>query len=68
MRQGMSYQMLQQQMRFNQFLNVFCRFVFRVGIPGHGGEYQVQEGFGWTNGVALYLLKKYGQQLNIKSC
>jgi alpha,alpha-trehalase len=40
----------------------------RVGIPGHGGEYQVQEGFGWTNGVALYLLKKYGQQLNIKSC
>jgi alpha,alpha-trehalase len=20
-------------------------------LPGHGGEYAVQEGFGWTNGV-----------------
>ena len=27
--------------------------------PG-GGEYEVQEGFGWTNGVTLALLKRYG--------
>jgi len=29
------------------------------GKPGSGGEYDVQEGFGWTNGVALSLLAKY---------
>ena len=23
------------------------------GVPGHGGEYTVQSGFGWTNGVVL---------------
>jgi len=30
-----------------------------IGQEGHGGEYPVQDGFGWTNGVALYLLNKY---------
>eukprot|EP00092_Neocalanus_flemingeri_P028461 GFUD01030905.1.p1 GENE.GFUD01030905.1~~GFUD01030905.1.p1 ORF type:complete len:578 (+),score=170.64 GFUD01030905.1:384-2117(+) len=29
------------------------------GKPGGGGEYDVQEGFGWTNGVTLSLLAKY---------
>merc|ERR1712008_369322 len=29
------------------------------GRPGGGGEYGVQEGFGWTNGVALSLLSRY---------
>ncbi|XP_062995099.1 trehalase [Elgaria multicarinata webbii] len=33
------------------------------GKPGAGGEYQVQEGFGWTNGVALQLLHLYGERL-----
>lgn len=33
------------------------------GKPGGGGEYEVQEGFGWTNGVALQLLELYGNQL-----
>ncbi|XP_028722233.2 trehalase isoform X1 [Peromyscus leucopus] len=33
------------------------------GHPGGGGEYEVQEGFGWTNGVALVLLDRYGDQL-----
>uniref|UniRef100_A0A670Y5I1 Trehalase n=1 Tax=Pseudonaja textilis TaxID=8673 RepID=A0A670Y5I1_PSETE len=33
------------------------------GKPGGGGEYPVQEGFGWTNGVALQLLDLYGEQL-----
>ncbi|XP_066495279.1 trehalase [Tiliqua scincoides] len=33
------------------------------GAPGSGGEYQVQEGFGWTNGVALQLLDLYGNRL-----
>ncbi|XP_008573156.1 PREDICTED: trehalase [Galeopterus variegatus] len=34
------------------------------GQPGCGGEYEVQEGFGWTNGVALMLLDRYGDRLS----
>lgn len=33
------------------------------GQPGGGGEYEVQEGFGWTNGMALMLLDRYGDRL-----
>ncbi|KAM9801217.1 trehalase [Neosynchiropus ocellatus] len=33
------------------------------GKPGGGGEYDVQLGFGWTNGVALQLLDRYGASL-----
>ncbi|KAL0626897.1 Trehalase [Plecturocebus cupreus] len=33
------------------------------GQPGGGGEYEVQEGFGWTNGVVLMLLDRYGDRL-----
>ena len=33
------------------------------GKAGHGGEYDVQEGFGWTNGVILDFLAKYGHEL-----
>ena len=33
-------------------------------MPGHAGEYIVQEGFGWTNGVILYLLSEYGDIIN----
>ena len=29
---------------------------YEVGVGGGGGEYVPQVGFGWTNGVALYLL------------
>nr|AHM26076.2 trehalase [Anisakis simplex] len=32
------------------------------GVAG-GGEYEVQEGFGWTNGVILDLLMTYGPEL-----
>jgi len=31
---------------------------------GHGGEYDVQEGFGWTNGVALNFLSIYSNELS----
>ncbi|CAD6186271.1 unnamed protein product [Caenorhabditis auriculariae] len=31
---------------------------------GGGGEYEVQTGFGWTNGVILDLLDKYGDQFS----
>lgn len=33
--------------------------VNRVGLPGGGGEYAVQTGFGWTNGVVLTLLSRF---------
>ncbi|KAE9553179.1 hypothetical protein FO519_003618 [Halicephalobus sp. NKZ332] len=31
---------------------------------GGGGEYEIQEGFGWTNGVILDLLLNYSQDLS----
>ncbi|MFH4982066.1 hypothetical protein AB6A40_008775, partial [Gnathostoma spinigerum] len=31
---------------------------------GSGGEYEVQTGFGWTNGVILDLLDKYGDKMS----
>lgn len=31
----------------------------RAGRPGGGGEYEVVEGFGWTNGVALFFLHEF---------
>lgn len=34
-----------------------------VGGHGGGGEYEVQLGFGWTNGVIMELLDRYGGQL-----
>lgn len=33
------------------------------GHQGSGGEYIVQDGFGWTNGVALELLQRYGKEM-----
>lgn len=32
---------------------------------GSGGEYEVQKGFGWTNGVILDLLEKYGSKISV---
>lgn len=37
------------------------------GGGGGGGEYEVQLGFGWTNGVIMELLQKYGERLTVKS-
>lgn len=33
------------------------------GVSGSGGEYEVQKGFGWSNGVILDLLSRYGVTL-----
>ena len=41
--------------------------VTEYGKAGHGGEYDVQEGFGWTNGVILDFLAKYGHDLTAPS-
>ncbi|XP_068236189.1 trehalase-like [Palaemon carinicauda] len=37
--------------------------VERLGLPGGGGEYDVQLGFGWSNGVAMRLLAIFGDRL-----
>lgn len=34
--------------------------VIDTGLEAGGGEYAGQDGFGWTNGVLLALIKKYG--------
>jgi len=39
-----------------------------VGESGHGGEYNVQEGFGWTNGVILRVLMEFGDTLGSPKC
>jgi len=35
---------------------------FELGYGDGAGEYIPQVGFGWTNGVALDLLRKYGAE------
>lgn len=36
------------------------------GGHGSGGEYEIQEGFGWTNGVIMDLLWRYSAFLTIE--
>ncbi|TRY64287.1 hypothetical protein TCAL_10817 [Tigriopus californicus] len=35
----------------------------RPGVAGGGGEYEVQKGFGWTNGVLVDFIAIYGDDL-----
>jgi alpha,alpha-trehalase len=37
--------------------------VIDTALEAGGGEYPGQDGFGWTNGVLLALIKKYGRQI-----
>ena len=39
-----------------------------VDSSGSGGEYTVQAGFGWTNGVLLWVAANYGQVLVAPQC
>lgn len=34
-----------------------------MGGHGGGGEYEIQLGFGWSNGVIMDLLNKYGDKV-----
>lgn len=34
--------------------------VVNLQLKAGGGEYASQDGFGWTNGVLISLMKKYG--------
>ena len=39
-----------------------------MGKIGHGGEYDPQEGFGWTNGIMISILSEYGSVLELPDC
>ncbi|CAG8730434.1 15925_t:CDS:2, partial [Gigaspora rosea] len=40
----------------------------KAGVSGTGGEYQVQIGFGWTNGILLWICSKLGDKLEVPKC
>ncbi|KAG8522211.1 Trehalase, partial [Galemys pyrenaicus] len=42
---------------------MYEKYDINKGQPGGGGEYEVQTGFGWTNGVVMILLDLYGDRL-----
>ncbi|CAH1797539.1 unnamed protein product [Owenia fusiformis] len=39
--------------------NMYEKYDVTMGEAGSGGEYDVQTGFGWSNGVVMMLLDKY---------
>ncbi|PSN69524.1 trehalose [Corynespora cassiicola Philippines] len=39
-----------------------------INAAGGGGEYEVVEGFGWTNGVLIWAVDSFGQQLQTPDC
>ena len=48
---------------------MFEKFSIRdVDSAGRGGEYTVQTGFGWTNGVVLWIASMFGDQLVAPVC
>ncbi|OJA18271.1 hypothetical protein AZE42_04995 [Rhizopogon vesiculosus] len=49
--------------------NMYEKFSnLNVDSSGSGGEYTVQAGFGWTNGVLLWVASTYGEQLVAPQC
>ncbi|KAF8636039.1 hypothetical protein AX15_000196 [Amanita polypyramis BW_CC] len=49
--------------------NMFEKFsIINVDSAGSGGEYTVQAGFGWTNGVVLWTASRYGGILVTPQC
>jgi len=47
---------------FEKFSNL------EIDSAGRGGEYTVQAGFGWTNGVVLWIAQTYGHALVAPQC
>lgn len=49
--------------------NMYEKFsILNVDSSGSGGEYTVQAGFGWTNGVLLWVAANYGHLLVAPEC
>jgi len=47
---------------FEKFSNL------EIDSAGRGGEYTVQAGFGWTNGVLLWVASNYGSVISAPQC
>ncbi|PFH54014.1 glycoside hydrolase family 37 protein [Amanita thiersii Skay4041] len=53
----------------NNVGNMFEKFsILDIDSAGRGGEYTVQAGFGWTNGVVLWVASMYGNILVKPQC
>lgn len=51
---------------FSKWQKMFEKYSsVQPGDHGGGGEYSVQSGFGWTNGIVLELLQRYGKVLRL---
>ncbi|KAI0322093.1 glycoside hydrolase family 37 protein [Amylostereum chailletii] len=49
--------------------NMFEKFSIQdIDVGGSGGEYTVQAGFGWTNGVVLWVASNFGGLLVAPTC
>lgn len=50
---------------FNDTRAMYEKYIAtEFGVSGGGGEYEVQTGFGWSNGVILDLLDRYSDKLH----
>ena len=52
---------------FIKFGQMFEKMNVEKGSPGEGGEYVVQTGFGWSNGVVLDFLDEFGEDLQVSA-
>ncbi|KAI0276733.1 glycoside hydrolase family 37 protein [Russula aff. rugulosa BPL654] len=65
----LSDQQLNVSQSINNTGNMFEKFsISDVDSSGRGGEYTVQAGFGWTNGVVLWVASTFGEQLVAPVC
>ncbi|KAH9970761.1 trehalase [Lactifluus volemus] len=70
---GLLPRLTDQQLNVSQSINntgnMFEKFsVLDIDSGGSGGEYTVQAGFGWTNGVVLWVASTFGEQLIAPEC
>jgi alpha,alpha-trehalase len=57
------------QATYSRAMQMFEKFSnLNIDSSGYGGEYTVQAGFGWTNGVLLWVASTYGEQLVAPQC
>ncbi|KZT28701.1 glycoside hydrolase family 37 protein [Neolentinus lepideus HHB14362 ss-1] len=70
---GLLPRLSDQELNYTQSINntgnMFEKFSNNnIDSAGSGGEYTVQAGFGWTNGVALWIASNYGKVLVAPQC
>lgn len=53
---------------YNETSNMYEKYdATSLGGHGGGGEYEIQKGFGWSNGAVMDLMDKYGDRLTTGS-